>query len=105
MASTEQPPKKRKLYDLPQPPSTAEPQPPAPQTSANVPTTTLSQEEIARKRRNQEEIANFYESYKRLKYCISQKDARLMPELEQAYLSLITASRGTHFLKKTIYKP
>ncbi|KAL7616391.1 hypothetical protein Lser_V15G00917 [Lactuca serriola] len=102
MASTEQPPKKRKLYDLPQPPSTAEPQPPAPQTSANVPTTTLSQEEIARKRRNQEEIANFYESYKRLKYCISQKDARLMPELEQAYLSLITASRGCTSVQRLV---
>ncbi|CAI9267135.1 unnamed protein product [Lactuca saligna] len=107
MASTEQPPKKRKLYDLlqpssPQPPSTAEPQPPAPHTSANVPTTTLSQEEIARKRRNQEEIANFYESYKRLKYCISQKDARLMPELEQAYLSLITASRGCTSVQRLV---
>ncbi|KAI3513019.1 hypothetical protein L1887_20343 [Cichorium endivia] len=107
MASTEQPPKKRKLYDTPQPaqpppPEIAEPQPPASQTSANVPTTTLSQEEIARKRRNQEEITNFYESYKRLKYCISQKDARLMHELEQAYLSLITASRGCTSVQRLV---
>ncbi|XP_024972442.1 uncharacterized protein LOC112511179 isoform X3 [Cynara cardunculus var. scolymus] len=105
MASTEQPPKKRKPFEPPQPvavPVSAEPEPPSPKTTANPPATTLSQEEIARKRRNQEEIRNFYESYKRLKYCIGQKDAHLMPELEQAYLSLITASRGCTSVQRLV---
>ncbi|KAI3763037.1 hypothetical protein L1987_53484 [Smallanthus sonchifolius] len=99
MASTEQPPKKRRPYDpsqqaaTPPPVSTPPPLPPA-TPDASAPATTLTPEEIAQKRRNQEEIRNFYESYKKLKYCISQKDAHLMPELGQAYLSLVTASRG-----------
>lgn len=91
MASADQPLKKRKLYEpLPEPAAANQqgflsPPPPPP----------LSQEEILRKRRNKEEIKNLYECYKRIKFCISQKDPRLMPDLEQAYLSLITASRGS----------
>ncbi|RWR82929.1 RNA recognition motif domain-containing protein [Cinnamomum micranthum f. kanehirae] len=81
-AAAEQPLKKRKLYES----APTEPPP----TIASPP----SQEEILRKRRNREEIRNIYECYRRIRYCISQKDARHMPEFEQAYLSLITASRG-----------
>ncbi|XP_010272361.1 PREDICTED: uncharacterized protein LOC104608162 [Nelumbo nucifera] len=81
MASTEQPLKKRKLYE-----PASEPQ----QVFASPP----SHEEIMRKRRNREEIRNVYDCYRRIRFCISQKDAHLMPDFEQAYLSLITASRG-----------
>lgn len=97
-AAAEQPLKKRKLYES----APTEPPP----TVASPP----SQEEILRKRRNREEIRNIYECYRRIHYCISQKDARLMPDFEQAYLSLITASRGNllyiytllYFLQKTL---
>ncbi|KAK1427501.1 hypothetical protein QVD17_16187 [Tagetes erecta] len=87
MAPTDQPPKKRRPpFD---PSMLQEPvSPPLPDAIAPTP------EEIAQHRRNQEEIRSFYESYKQLKYCISQKDPHLMPELEQAYLALITAARG-----------
>ncbi|KAL8225881.1 hypothetical protein R6Q57_018438 [Mikania cordata] len=108
MASTEQPPKKRRPYDPSQPPeapppvSTLPSVTPAIQTEPNAPATTLTPEEVAQKRRNQEEIRNFYESFKQLKYCISQKDAHLMPQLEQAYLSLITASRGCTSVQRLV---
>ncbi|KAK9073428.1 hypothetical protein SSX86_007752 [Deinandra increscens subsp. villosa] len=107
MTSTEQPPKKRRPYDPSQqaatPPPVSTPQlPPAIHMDANAPATTLTPEEIAQKRRNQEEIRNFYECYKQLKYCISQKDSHLMPELEQAYLSLITASRGCTSVQRLV---
>ncbi|GFP84099.1 flowering time control protein fpa [Phtheirospermum japonicum] len=101
MAAAEQPLKKRKLYDppppsspLPQqppPPPQQEPPPQPPQPSTPPP---LSQEEILRRRRCQEEIRNVFECYKRIRLYTDQKDERLKPELEEAYLSLITASGG-----------
>ncbi|GFY86006.1 nucleic acid binding protein [Actinidia rufa] len=89
MATAEQPLKKRKLHKpLPEPP-------PPPQTiHQSFVAPTLSQDEIIRRRRNREEIRTMYDCYKRIKFCVSQKDARLMADLEQAYLSLITAFRG-----------
>ncbi|XP_058080853.1 uncharacterized protein LOC131229017 isoform X2 [Magnolia sinica] len=83
MACAEQPLKKRKLYESLQE-----------QSYPSPPLTPPSQEEILRKRRNREEIRGLYDCYRRIRFCISQKDARLMPDFEQAYLSLITASRG-----------
>ncbi|KAL8490142.1 hypothetical protein ACS0TY_025883 [Phlomoides rotata] len=98
MAAAEQPLKKRKLYDPPPtspppqpPPPLQEPPPQPPQPPTPPP---LSQEEILRRRRSQDEIRNVFECYKRIKFCINQKDKRFMPELEEAYLSLITASGG-----------
>lgn len=98
MASAEQPLKKRKLYEAQSEP---EPDPtPPPQTLSQaqndvVTAPPLSQEEILKKRRNREEIRSVYDCYKRIKFCLSQqKDSLHRPDLEQAYLSLITASRG-----------
>ncbi|KAK9109704.1 hypothetical protein Sjap_017764 [Stephania japonica] len=80
----EQPLKKRKVYE-----SISDAQ--STQQSFTSP---LAQEEILRKRRNKEEIRSLYDCYKRIKFCISQKNVRFLPEFEQAYLSLISASRG-----------
>lgn len=98
MAAAEQPLKKRKLYEPQSPPP---PQPPPPQSPPqpqpppqNLATLLPSQDEILRRRRNREEIRSLFDCYKRIKFCISHKNPRLMPDLEQAYLSLITASRG-----------
>ncbi|KAK8646680.1 hypothetical protein V6N13_120460 [Hibiscus sabdariffa] len=92
MASSEQPLKKRRLYDPP--PETVS----QPETSVSLPTTPppLSREEILSRRRNRDEIRSVYENYKRIKSFISLKgkDARYMSELEQAYLALISFSRG-----------
>ncbi|KAI3465268.1 hypothetical protein Pfo_021931 [Paulownia fortunei] len=109
MAAAEQPLKKRKLYDPP-PPSSPPPQPPPPPPTQEPPPhpsqpptpPPLSQEEILRRRRSQEEIRNVFECYKRIKFCIGQKDKRFMPELEEAYLSLITASGGGASVQRLI---
>lgn len=99
MASAEQPLKKRKLYE-PQSQSQSEPEPaPTPsQTLAHgqsvISPSPLSHEEILKKRRNRDEIRSVYDCYKRIKFCLAQNDSVLTPELEQVYLSLITASRG-----------
>ncbi|KAG8377535.1 hypothetical protein BUALT_Bualt08G0043300 [Buddleja alternifolia] len=99
MAGAEQPLKKRKLYEQPpptSPPPKPQPPPPPPLEKLPQPPTPppLSQEEILRRRRSQEEIRNVFEVYKRIKFYIDKKDKRLKPELEEAYLSLISASRG-----------
>ncbi|KAK1300192.1 Polyadenylate-binding protein RBP47C' [Acorus calamus] len=101
MASAEQPLKKRKLYNS----ATAADPPPPPGTSHHhhhnqsilsppPPPTPPPQDEIAKRRRNREEIRSLHDCYRRIRFFISQKDSRLMPDFEQAYLSLITASRG-----------
>ncbi|KAH7660814.1 activating signal cointegrator complex subunit 2 protein [Dioscorea alata] len=99
MASSEQPLKKRKLYDS----APLEPQgPPNPGPNNAPPPPPPSQEEILRKRKNRDEIRNLYEFYRRMKYCVSQKNPRLMPDFEQAYLSLISASRGCTSVQRIV---
>ncbi|KAF5194546.1 nucleic acid binding protein [Thalictrum thalictroides] len=78
MALAEQPLKKRKLLEA----------------VNDYQQSPLSQDEILRKQRNKAEIRSLYDIYRRIKFCVSKKDARLMPDFEQAYLALITASRG-----------
>ncbi|GER37518.1 nucleic acid binding [Striga asiatica] len=110
MAAAEQPLKKRKLYDAPpQPPPPQSPPPPPPPSPPPPPPPQepppqppepstpppLSQEEILRRRRCQEEIRNVFKWYKRIKFCIDKKDKCFTPELEEAYLSLITAAGGS----------
>ncbi|XP_051123553.1 uncharacterized protein LOC127246311 [Andrographis paniculata] len=98
MAAAEQPLKKRKLYDPPPPSPPAEPSPPPPEPPRQPPRPStplsLSEEEILQRRRSKEEIRNIFSCYKRIKFCIDQKDKRSMPELKEAYLSLISAARG-----------
>ncbi|KAF5740620.1 hypothetical protein HS088_TW11G00697 [Tripterygium wilfordii] len=102
MASAEQPFKKRNLYEppSPRPPQNVE----NPESSVAPPPTPppLSQEEILTRRRNRDEVKSVYEFYRRLKFCISQKDPRQNPELEQAYLSLIAASRGCSSVQRIV---
>ncbi|KAM0034957.1 putative RNA recognition motif domain, nucleotide-binding alpha-beta plait domain superfamily [Helianthus debilis subsp. tardiflorus] len=107
MASTEQPPKKRRPpYDPSQQPPTPPPpvSTPSPvvQSDANAPSTTFTQEQIVQKRRNQEEIKSFYESFKQLKDCVSRKDSVVMPELEQAFLALISFSRACTSVQRLV---
>lgn len=112
MASSDQPLKKRKLYELPPespprmtttttpPPDSSQDgsaaAPPLPEPAAPLPASpqTPSRDEITTKGKNREEIRLVYESYKKLRSCVSQKEARPLPELEEVYLSLISASRG-----------
>ncbi|XP_057422922.1 uncharacterized protein LOC130716901 isoform X2 [Lotus japonicus] len=117
MASLEQPPKKRKLYDSlpesppPPPPLPHEPStPPSPQTLPHSPppppppsTPPLSQDEILAKRRNKDEIRTVYEVYKRIKFCLLRKDGpSAIPDLEQGYLALITSSRGCMSVQRIV---
>ncbi|XP_017242066.1 uncharacterized protein LOC108214531 [Daucus carota subsp. sativus] len=85
MVSADQPLKKRKLYE-----------------SHNSPPQSLSDDEIQRRRRNQEEIRNVYEHYKLLKQCISNKNPNFMPKLEESYLALLTASRGCTSVQRIV---
>ncbi|CAN6583112.1 unnamed protein product [Malus baccata var. baccata] len=109
MDSGEQPPKKRKLHEsqpeLPPSPPLLQPPPPlqtlAPPRSVGAPQS-LSQEEIMKKRRYRDEIRSVYDCYKRIKFCLSKNDSALTPELEQAYLSLITASRGCTSVQRIV---
>ncbi|CAL9195285.1 unnamed protein product [Musa hybrid cultivar] len=100
MSATEQPPKKRKLYEAISDPPIAPPHHQA--LVSGAPPPPPSQEEIIRKRRNKDEIRSLVECYRRIKFCASQKDAGLMSELEQAYLSLITASRGCSSVQRIV---
>ncbi|CAN1274415.1 hypothetical protein LINPERPRIM_LOCUS15391 [Linum perenne] len=113
MTSAEQPLKKRKLYEFqleePPPPPEEQPKPaanPLPDTTTVAPPGTpppLSQEEIVAKRRNRDEIKSVYDTYKRFKYFMSQKEGRHhFPELEQSYLSLISASRGCSSVQRIV---
>ncbi|BAT82599.1 hypothetical protein LR48_Vigan07g265500 [Vigna angularis] len=108
MASVEQPPKKRKLYEpLPSPPPSLPPSPPPPATEPTPPSPqTLpppSQEEILAKRRNKDEIRSVYEGYKRIQRCLLQKDVpSSMADLEQSYLVLITSSRGCMSVQRIV---
>ncbi|KAK9135399.1 hypothetical protein Syun_014729 [Stephania yunnanensis] len=88
----EQPLKKRKVYE-----SVSDAQ-----STQQSFTSSLSQEEILRKRRNQEEIRSLYDCYRRIKFCISQKNTCFLPEFEQAYLSLISASRGCTSVQRIV---
>ncbi|KAL0795612.1 hypothetical protein Bca101_066989 [Brassica carinata] len=109
MACAEQPLKKRRLYD-----TVSESQPPAPQvespsTSAQVssipaPVTPPppSQEDIQTRIRNREEIRKVHECYKRLKSYIGHRDGSRYAALEQAYRSLISASKGCTSVKRLV---
>ncbi|KAG7585692.1 hypothetical protein ISN45_Aa02g010380 [Arabidopsis thaliana x Arabidopsis arenosa] len=84
-----------------------ESQPPPPQLESQSPSTVVSsfpapvtpsppsQEEIQTRSKNREEIRRVHDCYKRLKSCIGQRDGGgRSANLEQAYRSLISASRG-----------
>ncbi|KAM1197571.1 hypothetical protein ACFX13_009267 [Malus domestica] len=102
MDSGEQPPKKRKLHEsqpeLPSSPPLLQLLPPL-QTLAPQ---SLSHEEIMNKRRHRDEIQSVYDCYKQIKFYLSKNDSALTPELEQAYLSLITTSRGCTSVQRIV---
>ncbi|XP_078176060.1 nucleic acid binding protein isoform X2 [Carex rostrata] len=92
MAAAEPLPKKRKILDslLDSSPSPAPPIAPS------------SQEEILQKRRNRDEVRTLLDCYRRIRLCVERNDPRLMPDLEQAYLSLISASRGCTSVQRVV---
>lgn len=104
-ASSEQPLKKRRLFEPPPVQSehslgsSAKPENLVPPPATPSPPPPPSQEEILAKKRNRDEIRSVYENYRRIKSCIARrdKDGRHLSELEQAYLALITASGGQGF--------
>lgn len=106
MASAEQPLKKRRNYV----PPASEPPPPQTlaldQTSVAPPPPTpplLSQAEILLRRRNRDDIRSVYDCFKRTRFFLSQKEKGApTPDIEQAYLSLITASRGCASVKRIV---
>lgn len=109
MTSSEQPLKKRRLYEPP--PESPPPEPPQVQSPVKVaqaesstvalPQTPpqLSNDEVIARRRNRDEIRSVYDMYKRLKLIVSQKDKRHVAELEQIYYSLIAAARGNDVIE------
>lgn len=102
MACAEQPLKKRRLYDTvpeSQPPRVESPSTSTPASSIPAPVTPPppSQEEVQTRSRNREEIRRVHECYKRLKSCIGHRDGSRYATLEQAYRSLISASKGSFF--------
>ncbi|XP_018438359.2 uncharacterized protein LOC108810765 isoform X1 [Raphanus sativus] len=110
MACAEQPLKKRRLYDTvhesppPPPPQLESPSTSTPASSIPAPVTPPppSQEEIQTRSRNREEIRRVHECYKRLKSCIGQRDGSRYAALEQAYRSLISASKGCTSVKRLV---
>jgi activating signal cointegrator complex subunit 2 len=83
-------------------PAPAQPPPPPETLAAAAPSSSLPppetkplfEEEAAQKRRNREELCKVYECYRRIRSFVDSKDASLLPQLEQDYLLLISASRG-----------
>ncbi|AAF24949.1 T22C5.20 [Arabidopsis thaliana] len=111
MACAEQPIKKRRLYESipeshPPPPPQLESQSPSTVVSsfpAPVTPSPPSQEEIQTRSRNREEIRRVHDCYKRLKSCVAQRDGGgRSANLEQAYRSLISASRGCTSVKRLV---
>ncbi|KAM0923916.1 hypothetical protein ACQ4PT_005220 [Festuca glaucescens] len=124
-SSAEPPPKKRKLVEAQTPSPSCPPRPPLPLSPGPPPTPpppqtlaaaapssppppprspTPAPEEVQRKRRNREELRKLFECYRRIRLCVERKDARLMPELEQVYLALITAYRGCTSVQRILAK-
>ncbi|WCJ35543.1 nucleic acid binding [Euphorbia peplus] len=108
MASSEHPLKKRRLFEPQSGTPMLEQSPDIPadsRASAPPPPATpppLSQDEIVARRRNKDEIRNVYDIYKRLKFSISQKERRHLPDVEHDYLSLISASKGCSSVQRVV---
>ncbi|KAL9259247.1 hypothetical protein AKJ16_DCAP13544 [Drosera capensis] len=101
MEQHQQPLKKRKLDEVP----TSLPTPSAADYAAVAgppPPPPMSQDEVLRRRRNQDEIRKVYQMYRTMKRCSSKDEARVSTDVEQAYLSLITASRGCTSVQRIV---